>query len=88
MTPTATRTGIPADLIERVHALTGEQKDELVELIDSADMPPDTRTDEEWREEIARRIAEAESGAVRGLTKEEAAEQIRTELRTKYGFEL
>jgi putative addiction module component (TIGR02574 family) len=88
MTPTASRTGIPADLIERVHALTPEQREELSELIDLADMPPDTRTPEEWKEELKRRIEEAESGAVRGLTREEAAEQIRIDLRTMYGFEL
>ncbi len=89
MTPTATRTGIPADLIERVHALTDEQKDELVELIDSAEMPPpDSRTEEELMAELKRRIEDAESGRVVGLTREEAKEQVRKILREQHGFEL
>jgi len=89
MTPTASRTGIPADLIERVNALTPEQREELSEIIDSADMPPpDPRTEEELMAELKRRIEEAESGKVVGLTREEAKEQVRRILREQHGFEL
>lgn len=89
MTPTASRTGIPADLIERVMSLSPEQQDELVDLIDSADLPPpDPRTEEELMAELKRRIEDAESGRVVGLTREEAKEQVRKILREQHGFEL
>lgn len=89
MTPTASRTGIPADLIERVNALTPEQREELAEIIDLADMPPpDPRTEEELMDELKRRIEDVESGKVVGLTREQAREQRRKELREKYRFEL
>jgi putative addiction module component (TIGR02574 family) len=88
MTPTATRTGIPADLIERVNALTPEQREELFELTCLDDMPPDPRTEEELMAELKRRIEDAESGRVVGLTREEAKEQVRKILREQHGFEL
>jgi putative addiction module component (TIGR02574 family) len=88
MTPTTTRTGIPADLIERVNALTPEQQEELFELTCPDDMPPDPRTEEELMAELKRRIEDAESGRVVGLTREEAKEQVRKILREQHGFEL
>lgn len=88
MTPTAKPSGLTPELIEQVKILTPEEQDELFALVIDADMPPDTRTEEEWAAEIKRRIEEAESGTVPSLTREEAAEQVRTFLREKYGFEL
>lgn len=88
MTPTATRTGLPAGLIEQVNALTPEQREELFELTALADMPPDPRTEEQLMAELKRRIEDAESGRVVGLTREEAKEQRRKFLREQYGFEL
>lgn len=89
MTPTATRTGIPADLVKQVFDLTPEQREELSELIDAADLPPpDPRTEEELMAELKRRIEDAESGRVVGLTREEAKEQVRKILRERHGFEL
>lgn len=89
MTPIATRTGIPADLIERVNALTPEQREELAEIIDLADMPPpDPRTDEELMADLVRDAELADAGLLPSLTPEQAQEQVRRELREKYGFEL
>ena len=88
MTPTPTRTGLPADLIERVNALTPEQWDELFELTVLDGLPPDTRTEEELMADLVRDAEAADSGAVPSLTREEAKDQVRTFLREKYGFEL
>ncbi len=88
MTPSITRTGLSAELIEQVNALTPEQREELSEIIDSADLPPDTMTEEELMAELKRRIEDAESGRVVGLTREQAKEQVRKILREQHGFEL
>ncbi len=88
MTPTATRTGIPADLIERVMTLSPEQQDELAELIALADLPPDPMTDDEFKIELARRVADVQAGRAVLLTREEADEQVRKTLREQHGFEL
>lgn len=88
MTPTASRTGIPADLVDRVLALTPEQQEELTDMIALADVPQDTRTEDELMTELKRRIEDAESGRVVGLTREEAKEQVRKILRERHGFEL
>ena len=88
MTPTATKTGLPADLIERVSALTPEQREELFELTELSGLPPDPRTEEELMADLVRDAELADSGAVPSLTREEAKEQVRTFLREKYGFEL
>jgi putative addiction module component (TIGR02574 family) len=87
MTPTATRTGLPAALVEQVLALTPEQRDELFELVELADLPPDTRTDAEWKEEIARRVADVQAGRSVLLTREQAEAEIREAMR-KLGVEL
>ncbi len=86
MTPTASRTGVPADLIERVMTLSPEQQEELSELIAVADMPPNQLSDEEFKAEIARRVAEVQAGRAVLLTREEADEQVREEMR-KVGVE-
>ena len=88
MTPTATRTGIPADLIERVMTLSPEQQDELAEIIDAANCPPETMTDGELKAELKRRIEDVESGKAQLLTREEAKERVRKTLREQHGFEL
>jgi hypothetical protein len=89
MTPTASRTGIPTELVDQVLALTPEQREELSELIDLADMPPpDPRTEEELMADLVRDAEAADSGRVPSLTREQAKEQVRKELREKYGFEL
>jgi hypothetical protein len=89
MTPTASRTGLPADLIERVNALTPEQREELAELIELADMPPpDPRTEEELMADLIRDAELADTGLLPSLTREQASEHVRKELRDKYGFEL
>ena len=87
MTPTASRTGIPADLIERVMTLSPEQQDELSEMIALADLPPDTVSDEEFKAELARRVADVAAGRAVLLTREQAEEQVREEMR-KSGVEL
>ena len=87
MTPTASRTGIPADLIERVMTLSPEQQDELAELIALADLPPDPMSEEEFKAELARRVADVQAGRAVLLTREEADEQVREEMR-KLGVEL
>lgn len=88
MTPTPTRTGLPADLVERVNALTPEQRDELFELTALDNLPPDTRTEEELMADLVRDAELADSGAAASLTREEAKEQVRAFLREKYGYEL
>ena len=87
MTPTATRTGLPTALVDQVMALTPEQREELFELAALEDVPPDPRTEAEWREEIARRVADVEAGRSVLMTREEANEQVRAEMR-KLGVEL
>lgn len=88
MTPTATRTGLPADLIERVSALTPEQRDELFELTCLEDMPSGPRTEEQLMADLVRDAELADAGLLPSLTREQAKEQVRKELREKYGFEL
>jgi putative addiction module component (TIGR02574 family) len=87
MTPTATDE-LPADLVERVKQLSPRGKEQLLDLLEGdVDLPPDPRTDEEWREEIARRIADVQAGRGELLTREQAEEQVREEMR-KLGVEL
>lgn len=89
MTPTASRTGIPADLIERVMTLSPEQQDELTDLIALADLPPtDPRTEEELMADLVRDAKAADSGRLPSMTPEQVQEYVRRELREKYGFEL
>lgn len=88
MPPTTTRTGLPAGLVEQVLALTPEQRGELFELAEVADLPPDPRTEEQLTAELKRRIEDAESGRAVGVTREEAKEQVRKILREQHGFEL
>lgn len=88
MTPTTSRTGIPIDLIERVTALTPEQREELFELTCLDDMPPDPRSEEELMADLVRDAEAADTGKVPSLTREQAKEQVRSVLREKYGFEL
>ena len=89
MTPTATNTGLPTDLTERVTGLTPEQREELSEIIDTADMPPpDPQTDEQLMADLIRDAELADAGLLPSLTREQAKEQVRKELREKYGFEL
>lgn len=87
MTPTATDE-LPADLVERVKQLSPRGKEQLLDLLEGdVDLPPDPRTDEQWREEIARRIADVQAGRGELLTREQAEEQVREEMR-KLGVEL
>jgi hypothetical protein len=85
--PTATRTGLPPALLDQVLALTPEQREELFELAALEDMPPDPRTEEDWRTEIARRVADIQAGRAVLMSREEAYEQVRVEMR-KLGVEL
>jgi putative addiction module component (TIGR02574 family) len=87
MIPTTTD-DLPADLVERVNQLSPKGKEQLLDLLEGqVDLPSDTRTEEEWREEIARRIADVQAGRAVLLTREQAEEQVRAEMR-KLGVEL
>jgi putative addiction module component (TIGR02574 family) len=88
MTPTATDE-LPGDLVERVKQLSPRGKEQLLDLLENEiELPPDPRTEEELMAELKRRIEDAESGRVVGLTREEAKEQVRKMLREQHGFEL
>lgn len=90
MTPTAPTTpdtGLTPDLIDRVTKLSPEDWERLVEIVDEAHGPPDTRTDEEIAAMIRERIADHDSGKTRSLTRQESDALIRAEMR-KLGFEL
>ena len=67
--------------------LSPEQQDELAELIALADLPPDPMSEEEFKAELARRVADVQAGRAVLLTREEADEQVREEMR-KLGVEL
>jgi hypothetical protein len=87
MTPTATD-DLPADLVERVKQLSSRGKEQLLDLLEAdTELPPDPRTEDEWREEIARRVADIEAGRAALLTREQADEQVREAMR-KAGVEL
>jgi Putative addiction module component len=87
MTPTATD-DLPADLVERVNALSQRGKGQLLDLLldgeDEISNQPMQWASEKvrlaWKEEIARRIATYMSGEVKGIPAEEALAMLDAEL--------
>jgi hypothetical protein len=83
MTPTATD-DLPADLVERVHALSPAAKDKLFHLLldeeEGLSNKPVPWASEEvrlaWKEEIARRIAAYQRGEMKTLSTEEVLAQL------------
>lgn len=83
MTPTATD-DLPADLVERVNALSPVAKGKLMDLLldedDEISSAPARFTSEKvrlaWKEEIARRIAAYQRGEVKTLSVEEVIAQL------------
>lgn len=87
MNPTSTD-DLPADLVERVKRLSPQGKEQLFDLLEQdIDLPLDPRTEEEWRAEIARRVADVQAGRSVLLTREQAEAEIREAMR-KLGVEL
>ena len=65
------------DVLKQAMALPAEARAALAgALLDSLDQPVDASLEAEWEREIARRIAELDSGAVRPLSWAEARRQI------------
>lgn len=87
MTPTATDE-LPADLVERVNALSPAAKGKLVDMLldeeDGISNEPMRYASEKvrlaWKEEIARRIAAYQRGEVKTLSVEEVIAQLDAEL--------
>jgi putative addiction module component (TIGR02574 family) len=66
-----------SDLLKRALALPVEARAALAgSLLESLEEPVDESAEEEWNKEIARRIAELDSGKVKPLPWAEARRQI------------
>lgn len=87
MTPTATD-DLPADLVERVNALSPAAKDKLFHMLldeeDEISTEPMQYASEAirlaWKEEIARRIAAYQRGEVKGIPVAEVIAQLDADL--------
>lgn len=65
------------ELLKKALALPAEARAALAgSLLDSLDDDVDASAEEEWREEIARRIAELDSGKVKAISWAEARREI------------
>lgn len=66
------------ELLERVLALPERERAAFAErLLESLDGPPDPDADAAWQDEIARRLDEIDSGAVKLIPWESIREEIR-----------
>ena len=66
-----------SDLLKKALALPVEARAALAEsLLESIDETVDPSAEEEWNKEIARRIAELDSGKVKPITWSEARRQV------------
>lgn len=88
MTPTALTDDLPADLIERVNALSPTAKGRLFDLLaddEEVASPPKQHPSDAvrlaWKEEIARRIAAYERGELETMTVEEVIAQLEADQR-------
>lgn len=75
------------EFIATLKQLSPEDKDQVIELLIDDDLPPDSRTPDEWADEIARRAALVASGNYESLSREEAERQVRDAMRAR-GIEL
>ena len=64
-------------IVEEVRRWPQDQVAELVDRLAPALGPAGTAHDEAWKLETRRRVAEIESGAVRGIAGEEVSARIR-----------
>ena len=85
---TTNDTDLTPELIDRVMRLSAANKDRLVGLLVAgedglADEPDAVR--EAWRAELARRVADVESGRVATVDADEVLAQARQRLRERYG---
>jgi putative addiction module component (TIGR02574 family) len=71
-----------AELLKRAIQLPPEERAALAEsLFESLDTEADPDVEEAWTKEIARRVAEIESGAAKMIPWDEAREQLRARLK-------
>lgn len=64
-------------LLEQALSLSeGERAEIAGVLIESLEPAPDTNVEEAWRREVARRVAELDSGAARTVPWEEVRDQL------------
>ncbi|MBN1612020.1 MAG: addiction module protein [Polyangiaceae bacterium] len=72
------------DLLERALALPESARLALAdELLDSVEGPGDPEWTKAWAEELQRRVAELDSGAVTGIPADMALERVRAALRQR-----
>ena len=67
----------PDQIVEEVRSWPQEQVTELLDRLACTLHPKDPASEEAWRQETRRRIAEIESGVVRGIPGEEVSAHIR-----------
>ncbi|MGD0259852.1 MAG: addiction module protein [Verrucomicrobiota bacterium] len=67
----------PDQIVEEVRRWPQEQVTELLDRLAFTLHPEDPALEEAWKQETRRRIAEIESGAVRGIPGEEVSAHIR-----------
>lgn len=67
----------PDQIVEEVRRWPQEQVTELLDRLAGTLQPEDAALDQAWKRETRRRIADIESGAVRGIPGEEVSNRIR-----------
>lgn len=73
-----------SDLLKRALGLPAEARAALANsLLESLDGPIDASAEEEWNQEVARRLEELDSGAVRAIPWTEARRRISAMLHDK-----
>ena len=70
----------PDQIIEEVRRWPQDQVTELLDRLAGSLQPSDPVVEEAWKQETRRRIAEIESGAVRGIPGEEVSRRIRRQV--------
>ena len=67
----------PDQIVEEVRHWPQGQVTELLDRLAGTLQPADSALEQAWKQETRRRIAEIESGAVRGIPGEEVSNRIR-----------
>jgi putative addiction module component (TIGR02574 family) len=67
----------PDQIVEEVRRWPQEQVTKLLDRLAGTLQPEDPAWEEAWKQETRRRIAEIESGTVRGIPGEEVSNRIR-----------
>ena len=82
-----TSSTLDPELVAKVKALTPEQRDALFDAVhEDEDLPPEIDANQAWAR-IEKQRDDYLAGRIKGLSREEAEKQIRSEIR-KLGIEL